>query len=84
MIQLFPNGKSEVLEIGADITRGQHTQVIVPKGTWQGARLKAEGKFAFLGCTVAPGLEFADYQSADKRKLLTQYPNIRHIISELA
>ena len=82
MIQLFPNGKSNIIETGTDIARGQHPQVVVPRGTWQGARLKANGKFALLGCTVAPGFEFADYKSADKKKLLKKYPNISHIISE--
>ena len=82
MIQLLPNGKINIIEIGADITKGQHPQVVVPRGTWQGARLKANGKFALLGCTVAPGFEFADYKSADKKKLLKKYPTISHIISE--
>ena len=84
MIQLHPNGKSEFVDIGPDITKGQHPQIIVPKGTWQGARLKKNGKFALLGCTVAPGFEFADYQPVDKEKLLIRYPNVSHIIAELA
>lgn len=80
MIQLHPDGTHKIIHLGIDITKGQHPQVIVPKGTWQGARLKKNGKFALLGCTVAPGFEFADYQPADREKLLALYSNISHIL----
>lgn len=84
MIQLYPDGGSKIIEIGPDITKGQNPQVIVPRGTWQGTQLKKNGKFALLGCTVAPGFEFADYSSVDKEKLLTLYPGLCDIINKFA
>ena len=83
MIQLHPDGKSEIIEIGPDITKGQNPQFTVPKGTWQGSQLKKNGKFALLGCTVAPSFEFTDYCSADKEKLLKICPNLNDIINEI-
>jgi predicted cupin superfamily sugar epimerase len=55
MLQLYPDGTGITITIGADIGAGMQPQVLVPTGTWQGARLKPGGKFALLGTTVSPG-----------------------------
>ena len=43
MLQLHPDGSTEVIDLGQDILNGQRIQVTVPKNTWQGAFLKQEG-----------------------------------------
>ena len=74
MLLLHLDGTSEVLLLGNDLAAGQRPQVIVPCGHWQGARLLPGGTFALMGCTVAPGFEFADYAHATRKELLAQYP----------
>jgi predicted cupin superfamily sugar epimerase len=74
MLQLFPDGRSAVLTLGPDLAAGQHVQLVVPAGVWQGTRLLANGKVALLGCTVTPGFDFADYRSASYAELAEKWP----------
>jgi predicted cupin superfamily sugar epimerase len=78
MLQLHPDGSSAVFTLGQDLLNGQHVQLTVPAGVWQGTRLlddsKAGGKMALLGCTVTPGFEFADYTSGSYADLAAKWP----------
>jgi len=74
MLQLHPDGSSEVLVLGPDLGAGQYVQVVVPAGVWQGTRLMGEGKVALLGCTVTPGFDFADYRNASYAELASRWP----------
>ena len=74
MLQLLPDGSSAVFTLGPDLAAGQHVQLVVPAGAWQGTRLIGEGKVALLGCTVTPGFDFADYRSASYEELLEKWP----------
>ncbi|HUX44094.1 MAG TPA: cupin domain-containing protein [Terracidiphilus sp.] len=75
MLQLFPGGRSALFTLGPDLAAGQHVQLVVPAGVWQGTRLIGQGKVALLGCTVTPGFDFADYRSAPADELIAQWPN---------
>jgi len=75
MLQLHPDGSSSVLTLGPDLLAGQHVQVVVPAGVWQGTRLIGEGRVALLGCTVTPGFDFADYRSGRYAELSANWPD---------
>ena len=83
MLQLHPDGSSEVFTLGRDILNGQRVQVTVPAGSWQGCFLNPGGRFALMGTTVTPGFEFADFQPADREKLLKQHPDQKELIIRL-
>jgi hypothetical protein len=83
MLQLFPNAQGRIVTLGSDLKAGQSPQVIVPAGIWQGSRLAADGSFALLGTTVAPGFDFADYESGERKKLIQQFPQFAKMIREL-
>lgn len=74
MLQLYPDGGSAVFTLGPDLAAGQHVQLTVPAGVWQGTRLVGDGKVALLGCTVTPGFDFADYRSARAEELIATWP----------
>jgi predicted cupin superfamily sugar epimerase len=74
MLQLFPDGRSAVFMLGQDLAAGQHVQLVVPAGVWQGTRLLGAGKVALIGCTVTPGFNFADYRSASYAELAEKWP----------
>ena len=79
MLQLLPDGGSAVFTLGPDVAAGQHVQLVVPAGVWQGTRLidggkTGAGKVALLGCTVTPGFDFADYQSGSYAELAAKWP----------
>jgi hypothetical protein len=75
MLQLYPDGSSAVLTLGPDLGAGQHVQLVVPAGVWQGTRLLRDGKVALLGCTVTPGFDFADYKNAKYAELAGRWPS---------
>jgi len=74
MLQLLPDGSSAVFTLGPDLAAGQHVQLVVPAGVWQGTRLVADGKVALLGCTVTPGFDFSDYRNASAEELIAKWP----------
>ena len=51
-----------VLTLGNDIAAGQRPQHVVRPGQWQAAR--SLGDYTLVGCTVAPGFEFAHFELA--------------------
>ena len=75
MLQLHPDGSSAVFTLGPDLLAGQHVQLVVPAGVWQGTRLVGNGKMALLGCTVTPGFDYADYRSATAEELIAKWPH---------
>jgi uncharacterized protein len=74
MLQLHADGSSAVFTLGPDLSNGQHVQLMVPAGVWQGTRLVGDGKVALLGCTVVPGFDFADYRGGSYAELAAKWP----------
>ena len=58
-------------------------QAVVAAGDWFGARVVDTGSYALVGCTVAPGFDFADFELADRATLLRQFPQHRADIEAL-
>ncbi len=83
MLQLLPDGTGRTVVIGNDIRAGQRPQVVVEGGIWQGARLVPGGSWALLGCTVAPGFEYEDYDSASRDELTAKWPEFADRIATL-
>jgi len=55
----------------------------VPAGVWQGCRLVDGGAVALLGCTVAPGFDFADYEHGQRTALLQSWADWSDLIEQL-
>lgn len=83
MLQLYPDGKSEIITLGHKILEEQKVQVVVPAGIWQGAFVQPGGKFALLGCSVAPAFEEEDFEIGNRNDLLSKYPDLREMILKL-
>ncbi len=83
MLQLFPDGRTEILVLGTDLQAGQKPQHVVPAGVWQGSSLIAGGKWALLGATMAPGFDYADYEQGQRELLTKQYPEQSSKIARL-
>ncbi len=83
MLQLHPDGSSQVVTLGSEIDKGQRVQVIVPRGSWQGSILIEGGKFALLGTTMAPGFDYDDYEAGDRQALMDKYPEHKDLIARL-
>jgi predicted cupin superfamily sugar epimerase len=55
-------GQRERIKLGNDLAAGERPQGIVPAHAWQAAR--SLGDWTLIGCTVAPGFEFATFELA--------------------
>lgn len=58
-------------------------QAVVPAGHWFAARCCDPSTFALVGCTVAPGFEFSEFEIADVEALAEKYPLHRSILALL-
>lgn len=63
--------------------QGQGWQVIIPHGVWFGAEVLDDAGYALLGCTVAPGFDYADFELADSAALLSRFPQHAALIQRL-
>jgi hypothetical protein len=57
-------GTRQEVKLGPDILAGEHPQGLVPAHAWQSAR--SLGAWTLIGCTVAPGFDFAGFELAPK------------------
>jgi predicted cupin superfamily sugar epimerase len=78
-----PEGNYSELHLGNDCDGGEVFQAVVKAGCWFASRLKNAAGFALVGCTVAPGFDFADFELAVRSELTTAYPQHRKLIEEL-
>jgi uncharacterized protein len=78
-----PNGLLDIIELGSDISKGQLFQYVVPANCWFASKPAAGSSFCFVGCTVAPGFDFADFELAEKHVLSNLYPQYASVIKEL-
>jgi uncharacterized protein len=72
-------GKASEFHLGPDAG----FQAVVEAGCWFASRLKEPVGFALVGCTVAPGFEFEDFEMARRAELISVYPEHRKLIEEL-
>src|SRR6185436_7868549 len=83
MLQLRPDVTGRIVVISNDLAAGHEPQLVVPAGVWQGCRLKPGGAWALMGCTVAPGFDYADFELADRSELIKAHPNHAEMIAAL-
>jgi hypothetical protein len=67
LLLLAPDGTSRVTPLD--------TQLVVPAGTWMGARVADGGAWSLCGTTMAPGFLPGDYEGGDVTDLTRRYPD---------
>jgi uncharacterized protein len=63
-LQISGDDGPHIIMLGPDLAAGEVPQAIVPAHAWQTA--EATGDWTLVGCTVAPGFEFAGFEMAPK------------------
>ncbi|RRB03668.1 cupin domain-containing protein [Larkinella rosea] len=80
---IHPSGELETIRLGNDPTRGEVFQAVVPAGCWFGSKPAADSVYSLVGCTVAPGFDFADFELANRADFAEAYPQHREVIELL-
>lgn len=80
---LYPDGASRAVTLGQNILAGEKLQFVVPAGVWQGWRVRAGGKYALIGTTMAPGYTQADFELGKRDTLVKKYPDKAGLIQQL-
>lgn len=78
-----PAGSYSSILLGNDPEAGQTFQAVVRAGCWFASHVADWKSWALVGCTVAPGFEFADFEMAKREELSKQYPQHRGIVERL-
>ncbi|CAG5071814.1 hypothetical protein DYBT9623_03798 [Dyadobacter sp. CECT 9623] len=73
----------EIIRLGNNPENGETFQAVVPAGTWFGSRPAKGSTYALVGCTVAPGFDFQDFEMADREILKAEFPEFSELIGEL-
>ena len=80
MVILDQDGGREAV-IGPDPLAGQHPQLLVPAGAWQGASSTAG--WSLVSTVVAPGFEWLDFELGERAALAARYPDFAGRIAAL-
>ncbi len=76
------HGVYEKHVVGMDIDNGEFPQLVVPAGAWFASGLSKQNGYALVGCTVAPGFDFADFELAERKDLIQQFPKHKDVITK--
>ena len=63
-LEIAREKRIERVTLGSDLAAGHHPQAVVPAHAWQAAQ--SLGDWTLVGCTVAPGFDFAKFELAPK------------------
>lgn len=80
---ISPAGELTIIRLGRNIDQGEVFQAVVPAGRWFGSKPSVGASFSLVGCTVAPGFDFADFEMADQATLIAEFPQHRSVIEKL-
>jgi predicted cupin superfamily sugar epimerase len=80
---LHPDGRVEMIRLGADLRAGERPQAIAPGGVWQGSALVPGGSWALVGTTMTPGFHIEDFELGELATLLDEYPHAADVIHRL-
>lgn len=69
--------------LGSNPGAGESFFTVIKAGSWFASRVTEGSEFALVGCTVSPGFDFADFELAEKTKLMEAFPQHRDVINPL-
>lgn len=75
--------KLQVVKLGNNVLNGETFQHVVPAGCWFASIPAASTDYSLVGCTVAPGFDFADFELAEREALKRRLPMFSGIIDML-
>jgi predicted cupin superfamily sugar epimerase len=78
-----PAGNYSAFKVGRNPAVGELPQAVVKAGCVFGASVSDPRSYSLVGCTVAPGFDFADFEMPSRDELCRQFPAHRQLIQKL-
>lgn len=72
-----------LVTLGTDLAAGHTCQEMVPADAWQGARLKAGGRWGLVSCVVAPEYLQSGFTLGERAALTAAFPGFAAEIAAL-
>ena len=76
-------GDLEKIVMGNNLDKGEVLQAVIRKNSWFGAEVNDPRSFSLVGCTVAPGFDFSDFELGKREELIKLFPQHSDIIKKL-
>lgn len=80
---LQANGQYSCTRLGRNIHEGEMFQYVVHAGAWFASEPAQSSFYTLVGCTVAPGFDFADFEMANREELAKDFPDQASLINRL-
>ena len=72
------------INLGNNLHLNERPQCIIKQGIYFSAELTDKNSFALIGCTVAPGFDFDDFEFANVESLIKLFPDLTDLIKRLS
>jgi len=87
VLELLPDGSLTTHQLGNDPSKGQIFQTTILAGRWFASKVSDDVShvhgYSLVGCTVAPGFDFADFELAKADELSQSFPAHEQVIRSL-
>jgi uncharacterized protein len=80
IVHVFYEGKYIKYAMGSDISKEEQLQLIIPAGAIFGAEVIGQNYFSLVGCMVAPGFHFSDFELIRYPDIISSYPELKGLI----
>jgi predicted cupin superfamily sugar epimerase len=81
--EITPAGDYKCTKLGSNISIGEVFQYMVPANHLFASEPAPGSEFSLVGCTVAPGFDFSDFEMAKGGELLKEFPLYAELIRRL-
>lgn len=81
-IVFIKEGKLHTIILGNSLEDGEVPQAMIEVNVWFAAKISEGTGYSLVSCTVAPGFDFSDFELAERKTLLQQYPDLKEVIEE--
>ena len=84
-VNIYELGKEGLVthRLGGDFNRTSGYQCVINAGNWFASRPNEPDSYVLTGCTVSPGFDFADFEMAERTKLVSEFPACGALIKDL-
>jgi uncharacterized protein len=76
-------GKLSQNIVGRNILNNEQLQLVIPHECWFAAKVVRKDSYTLVGCNVAPGFDFNDFELAEKSELIECFPQHQELISKM-